>query len=78
MIFGLTYNEIKELEQEYLKENYNKEKRRFCFIPHRLNNGQWVWLQFVYRRINYIKQNYINNYYFISIYVDKYGDCYIK
>jgi hypothetical protein len=47
MIFGKSYKEKKRAEQEDIKAKINGVEE-FAWLPVRLANGKWIWLQKYY------------------------------
>ena len=49
VIFGKTYKQEKADEQKRLAEAYQKRVRFLCILPRILEDGRWVYFQWVYR-----------------------------
>ena len=69
MIFGKDYR-VKAKEENLKRANIYKKMlphKVFCFLPKQLENGQYVWLQSVYRFAGGFNESFMTYSYFYSL-----------
>lgn len=65
MIFGKTNEEKEKIQQEKLKKEFTKIYKFFTFLPKRLEDGRWAWLEYISALRSNIYSDK-NKYYFVS------------
>ena len=58
MIYGMTNEQKNERYQEYLKDLYYNGTKHFAFLPKRMADGRWVWLQTYYKHYRITKSDF--------------------